>query len=325
MSNVSSLRQRLLPANPLRRFFRGKAPLTPPVQLNRHCIYILPTKAGLGFIAMIAVVLIGAMNYQNNLAYLLGFGLISLLLVSKIETYRQLLGLEISIGHMEPVFCGQALKVPVIIKDNGTQRFAIELEKQMTQKSADIVAPQSTVYLSMPTVRRGVHQLGLLRISSHFPLGLFYAWTPMPMAVDYLVYPQIETNAPAANAVTNIEAPSGATKKGDDDFTGIKAYHAGDRLRDIHWKAYAKGQGLQSKQFAATQHQQHWFDWQATQGLPLEARLSRLTAWIVTAERAGESFGLRMPATVIEMGQGAQHLQHCLQTLAVYQQVSNNV
>ena len=320
MNTATSLRHRLLPANPLRRFFRGKAPLTPPVTLNRHIIYILPTKAGLGFIAMIGVVLIGAMNYQNNLAYLLGFGLISLLLVTKIETYRQLLGLEISIGHIEPVFCGQTLKVPVIIKSRGMRRFAIELDKDVVHHCDDIAAAQSTITLSLPTEMRGLHKLGLLKITSRFPFSLFYAWTPMPLDTAYLVYPQIESNAPRASSHTNHDSDRGTNTKGDDDFIGIKSYHHGDTPRHIHWKAYAKGQGLQSKQFSSTQHQQLCFDWEDTQGLPLEKRLSRLTAWLLEAERDGNYFALRMPTTEIAMGHGSEHLHRCLKILATYQQ-----
>ena len=324
MHNVSTLRQRLLPANPLRRFFRGKAPLVPPIKLDRHCVYILPTRAGLGFVAMIFVVLIGAMNYQNNLAYLLGFSLISLIIVTMTETYRQLIGLTISIGHIEPVFCGQSLKVPVIIKSKSQQRFSIELDKQTLHSCHDLAPPQSTIVLNIPADKRGMHKLGLLRITSRFPLGLFYAWTPMPMDVEYLIYPQAEINPPAAIPITNSETQTGSNKSGDDDFSGIKTYHPGDAPKHIHWKAYAKGQGLHSKQFATSQHPQRWFDWDETTGLPLEKRLSRLTAWLLTAERNSEDVGLRMPHVLIELGNSTEHLHRCLKVLALYQQEQIN-
>ena len=321
---MSTLRQRLLPANPLRRFFRGKAPLIPPIKLNRHCVYILPTKAGFGFVAMITVILIGAMNYQNNLTYLLGFGLIGLIIVTMTETYRQLIGLTISIGHIEPVFCGQALKIPVIIKSQSQQRFSIELDKQSLHSCHDLAPPQTTLALNLPTEKRGLHKLGLLRITSRFPLGLFYAWTPMPMDINYLVYPKAEINPPTSIPATNIETQAGNNKYGDDDFAGIKSYHPGDAPKHIHWKAYAKGQGLQSKQFATSQQPQQWIDWDETPGLPLEQRLSRLTAWLLTAERNGEDFGLRMPDTIINPGHSTEHLHHCLKILALYQQEQVN-
>ena len=286
MTSLSALRQRLLPPNPLQRFFRGKAPLVPPVKLNRHCVYILPTKAGLGFVAMIVVMLIGAMNYQNNLAYLLGFSLIGLMLVTMTDTYRKLLGLVISIGHVDTVFCGQSLKVPVIIKSKGQRRFSIELDKQATHVCHDIAPPQSTLTLTLPANSRGLHKLGLLRIGSRFPFGLFYAWTPMPMDVEYLIYPEPEENPPSPVQLSNSQTQPGTFRNGDDDFAGIKGYHPGDAPRHIHWKAYAKGQGLQTKHFSTAHHQQHWFDWQDSQGLPFEKRLSRLTTWLLSAERS---------------------------------------
>lgn len=324
MQALSILRQRLLPANPLRRFFRGSSPLVPPVRLKRQNIYILPTKAGLGFITMIAVVLIGAMNYQNNLAYLLGFGLISLILVTKIETYRQLLGLEIFIGHIEPVFCGQTLKVPVIVKLKGQQRFSIELSKEFSQHFNDIASPQSLLRINLPADQRGLHSLGLIRITSRFPLGLFYAWTPMPMAINYLVYPKPEANAPSATQFTTPDQQYGDNKTGDDDFAGVKSYHPGDAPKHIHWKAYAKGQGLQSKQYSTSQNIQRHFNWDNTHGLSLEQRLSRLTAWLVNAERQGETFSLHMPHMNIESGHGAHHLHRCLKVLAMYQQAQKD-
>jgi uncharacterized protein (DUF58 family) len=269
---------------------------------------------------MITLLLIGAMNYQNNLAYLLGFGLISLFLVTKIETYRQLLGLEVAIGHIEPVFCGQAVKLPVIIKSKAQQRFSIEIDKDEVHRCDDVTSPQGNVVLSLPTDKRGLHRLGLVRITSRFPLGLFYAWTPMPMALNYLVYPEPEPHAPTYIQPDHADPQSGGSKLGDDDFAGIKAYHPGDAPKHIHWKSYAKGQGLQSKQFASAQQQQLWFDWQATEGLAFERRLSRLTRWLLDAEQQGQRFGLRMPHQNIEAGSGSAHLHRCLKVLALYQQ-----
>src|SRR5690348_18162399 len=50
---------------------RGRKPETLPVTLDRRRIYIVPTRAGFGFGLVLAVVLFGALNYQNNAAMLL--------------------------------------------------------------------------------------------------------------------------------------------------------------------------------------------------------------------------------------------------------------
>jgi hypothetical protein len=59
----------------IRRWFpglaRGRNPETLPVTLDRRRIYIVPTRAGMGFAVLLAAMLVGALNYQNNAALLL--------------------------------------------------------------------------------------------------------------------------------------------------------------------------------------------------------------------------------------------------------------
>jgi uncharacterized protein (DUF58 family) len=59
-----------------------------------------------------------------------------------------------------------------------------------------------------------------------------------------------------------------------------------------------------------------WLDWRDTQGRDPEARLSRLTAWILAAERLGQPYGLRLAGKEIVPSLGAAHRQACLQALA---------
>ena len=48
-----------------------------------------------------------------------------------------------------------------------------------------------------------------------------------------------------------------------------------------------------------------------------EARLSRLTAWVLEAERLGLDYGLRLPHTEIAPDNGIAQRQRCLQALAL--------
>ena len=81
-------------------------------RLNRKRIYILPTRQGLAFATAIVVMLAGAMNYNNSLAYVLTFLLVSLALVSLLHTYRNLAGLRISARPAPPVFAGASARFP---------------------------------------------------------------------------------------------------------------------------------------------------------------------------------------------------------------------
>jgi hypothetical protein len=50
-----------------------------------------------------------------------------------------------------------------------------------------------------------------------------------------------------------------------------------------------------------------------------EDRLSRLTRWVVDAEAAGLSYGLRLNSVTIDRASGASHRAECLQALALAQ------
>jgi uncharacterized protein (DUF58 family) len=51
--------------------------------------------------------------------------------------------------------------------------------------------------------------------------------------------------------------------------------------------------------------------------LSAEARLSRLTAWVLAAERAARPFALRVPGGSLPVGQGREHRRAALTALAL--------
>jgi uncharacterized protein (DUF58 family) len=121
-----------------------------------------------------------------------------------------------------------------------------------------------------------------------------------------------------------LPAPAGehgagsATALGNEDFSGLRAYHAGDSPRRIAWKADAQNRGLLSKVFSGEAPNELWLEWDALpQALATEARIARLTRWVLEADAAGVPYGLRLPSQVIEPAAGAGHRTQCLEALAL--------
>ncbi|MFB3115961.1 MAG: DUF58 domain-containing protein, partial [Gammaproteobacteria bacterium] len=82
---------------------------------RKQRIYIMPTRHGLLFGLMLFAMLIGAINYNNSMAYILTFLLGSLSLVTILHTYRNLAGLVINEAPPLPVFSGELAKFPLIL------------------------------------------------------------------------------------------------------------------------------------------------------------------------------------------------------------------
>ena len=224
-----------------------------PVELTQRRVFILPTQRGLGMVFTILLLLLVAFIYSNNLVYLLGFLLASIFFVTILHTFKALAGLVVQAGFVQPVFAGEAAAFAVTVTNPGNQpRLGLSATLE-TEQHFSLAADESrTLTLYGVTRKRGWQMIGTVTLASCYPLGSFRAWSALRFDSKVLVYPK-----PSAFSlpfpVGEGQQPSGQLhtgRSGRDDFEGIRSYQAGDPLRQIHWKAYAKGQGLLSKQYA---------------------------------------------------------------------------
>ena len=295
---------------------------TGPVTLTQRRIYILPTRAGLLFGTTLVVMLFGCVNYNLSLGYLLTFLLASAGTISILHTFRNLARMQLASGRAQPVFAGQTAVFSVLLT-NTTRlpRFSIGLQRPGAQTVYVDASAEHTVVaeIRVPTHQRGRLLLGRLRVFTTFPLGLFYAWSNVELYAECVVYPKPESGQvplppPSLGAHAGVESGTG-----QDDFAGLRKYQPGDSLRHVAWKAVARGQPILTKQFSGLAEGELWLEWECLPGeFGLEARLSRLSRWVIDAGRAGQVFGLRVPKTQIAPGSGSTHEEQCLTTLALF-------
>ena len=310
-----TLKERFQPS----RFLRGERPINTPVTLNHRRIFILPSKRGLGFVLLIVLLLLIAFVYNNNLAYLLAFLLASIFFITILHSFKALAGLVIAHGNSYPAFAGEAAGFDIHISNPTRQaRFNLQLHLQSAQTISLAADEKKTVTLYAQTHKRGWLPCNTITVSSTYPLGFFRAWSPLRFDMQALVYPKpgnIERPFPESEGISG---EKGQGQKGGDDFYGIKQYQSGDPIRQIHWKSFAKGQGLHSKQYGGTAVSDLWLDYELTPGYNLEERLSQLCRWIIDAEKAGLHYGLILPGNKIASNYGSKHYSTCLDGLALF-------
>ena len=301
------------------RFLEGEGPQAGPVRLNLRRIFILPTRYGLLFGALLLVMLLGSINYGNSLGFLLTFLLGGLALVSILYTYLNLAGLEISAARCGPVFAGEPAAFAFHVSNPGNEvRHSVSFQLPgLPAEISDVAANEiSTLQLLCPAPRRGVLKMGRFTIATRFPLGLFWAWSPLDLDLHCLVYPH-----PAAGyrpyPTGGDELDSGPGLKGGDDFAGLRAHQRGEPLHHIHWKLAAREQGLWSKQYGGGPHEL-WLEWDAVNEQDTEARLSQLCRWVLDAHTAALRYGLRLPGLTLPPAQGEAHRAACLRALALF-------
>ncbi len=293
--------------------------------LVRRRVYIFPTRPGFLFATTLVVMLLGAVNYTNSMAYLLTFLLGGVFMVCMLHTYRNLRGLVIRVERPEPAFAGGHAAFPVFLDNRGGYaRIAAFLGLRDTAPGAG--APSTRLdlgagefrrcFLEVPAGQRGWYRGKSLRLESRYPLGLFRAWSYLDTDVDYLVYPRPAETGPLPDTTPQDSEEQSGRLAGTDDFSGFRAYRAGDPIRSIDWKALAREQGLLVKRFTGGGGNRLMLRWHETPGRDEESKLSRLCRWVLIAQRAGMFYGLELPAARVEYGTGEAHLRTCLEMLA---------
>ncbi|MDD5579543.1 MAG: DUF58 domain-containing protein [Methylobacter sp.] len=301
------------------RFFTGEKASDEPVTLNHRRIFILPTARGLGFVLLLTLLLLIAFVYNNNLAYLLAFLLASIFFITILHSYNSLSGLILQKGRSKAVFAGEAAGFDIHINNPvNIERHHLQIGLQKVENLMIPAQSKTLVTLYSITQKRGWHEAGTVTVASTFPLGLFRAWSPLRFNLKVLVYPKpspLEIPFPETPAA---QSQSGFSKKGADDFYGLQEYHAGDSIKHIHWKAFAKGQGLFSKQYGGENSAEIRLDYDYARGNNVEERLSQLCRWLIDAEKAGMTYGFSLPGLKLPSDNGSLHYKKCLEALALF-------
>jgi uncharacterized protein (DUF58 family) len=303
---------RIKPAAP--RLLDGSA-------LHRRSLYILPTREGIYYGAMLVVMLLAAINYSNGLAYALTFLLAAVGVVGILHTHRNLSGLRISAGPAPPVFAGEPARFTALARnDMGIARCALDITVEGQTRRIDVPAQGTTaVELTVATVRRGYLPAPALRLSTRFPLGLWRAWSrPLALPARCLVYPRPAPER-ALHATPDLLAGLESARNTEgEDFAGLREFRHGDPVQRVAWKKVAAGQGWHTKQFATPASRVVWFEWNALAGFDEEERLSVLCRCVLMAELHGVAYGLRLPGITLGPANGVSHRSSCLERLALF-------
>lgn len=308
------------------------------VQLTRKQVYILPTRHGFLFVLVLFVMLLGSINYNNNMGFLLTFLLASTAMVSMLHAHYMLHGLKVSVGKVNRVFVGEQAQFQLWI-DNQNQAARYALHWSLGYKNiksllnwslgrnesapillTDIAADQRSI-ITIPVMakKRGQLTLEPLTVSSRFPFGLFYVWGFIYLEASTLVYPAPlgQRQLPKGGYDDNQgENTSNQLSRGGDDFIGYRDYKIGDSPKHVDWKAVAKGQGWHIKQFGGASSSNLWLSWEQVRHLNIEAALSQLCLWVLVADSQNAQYGLQLPQQTIKPDCGEQHREKCLTMLA---------
>jgi len=290
-------------------------------RLDHRRLYILPSRTGLGFLVLVAALWLLATNFENNLVFMLCFLMLAFFVVSIHFTHATLSGLRIKPVRAQSVFQGEAAAVELCItQDKARHREQVSL--RFTDGEALMVslnkAGDTFVTVLAPATRRGLLDPGLLTIDSVYPVGLLRVWAYLHFRFDAAVYPAPLRDRPRSSVRRGTGEGHYSGTSGSEDYVGLKTHEAGESLRHVAWKQYAREQGLWSKQYGDPADSRVWVDWEDYAGMDTEQRLSRMSWQVCESEAQGRVYGLRLPDVELAPDRGQAQRMKALRHLALF-------
>lgn len=296
------------------------------VILTQRRIFIFPGRVGLFYLSLIALTFLTAINYQNNLLFSFSCLLVGVFVSAIAFTYQNLSGLKIAAGACESVFTGEKISANVVLSTKeGSEKegvflgFSRNVDNQLDTVSGELVST-----LTFIAKDRGPIKVPKFTVFSHYPLGLLRCWTWVSLEFEAVVYPKPvfqpfkKVTSSDDDDFDETETPNLVKGQSADDFYGFRQYHAGDSLKHIAWRQYAKTSQLLTKEFSSYQGVSRWLDWNSLSGVGVELRLQILCGWVLTAHDHNDEYGLILPGEMIALNSGESHKRQCLTALAMF-------
>jgi uncharacterized protein (DUF58 family) len=184
--------------------------------------------------------------------------------------------------------------------------------------TADTTAVAS---LSFTPIRRGLMPLGRIVIESRAPYGLIRAWSYVHFEWLGVIEPQAETPPPPLPLMAGDNDGSASRNiHVAHDPDSLRDYVPGDSLKRVAWKQVAKSGDWYTRTGDSGHRQEIELSWQAVTLSDTEARLSRMSAWLVRAHNENCAYELTLPNGHLPLADGSQQFADASLLLAAYPQ-----
>ena len=291
------------------------------VTLNQRRLFIFPSAAGLAFLALQLLLLLVAINYQNNLIYGLVFLLGTVLVVTIHLTFINLHGLTLKAAEGAPIFLGEQGYIRFELICAQRSRWSVGYGWQRAELRTQLAGlDRKMLDLPITPDRRGRFDAPRFYLETRYPFGLVRCWSWVELTSSILVYPT--PKAPPSDARIAPANADGAyfrqTSLGD-ELWELKPYEQGESLKRLHWPSVAKGfDPLIKVMGESVGTGLNIIDFDDYPGVDTELRLSWLCFRVLEASSSGQAFALKLPTIEQTKGSSVAHRDEALEALSLF-------
>ncbi len=286
------------------------------------------TVGGALFTAGAFAVGFAAMNTGNNLLYLLLGAMLGFIAVSGWLSEQAIRAVRIERRLPRAVTAGQELRISYEMTNHKERLPSMAVEILDGELPGRAFFPHvaaghtAQAHSSNALMRRGVHPLRTVTLSTSFPFGMFRKERDLDVPGQIVVWPRTDRPVSVPSPAGGRVPRSGAGAKGAHghrgEYRSLRAYRPGDDPRDIHWRSSARLRDpvLREYERDGAETRWIWLDLASDPGDPAEVAVEAAASLAAQAMAEGRSFALVAGASVVDPGEGAGQLERVLDVLA---------
>lgn len=304
--------------------------------MGRRYLFHAP---GITYAVTTIVLILGAINGQNNFLFAL-FGLATGgLVISGFLSGANLMGIRVSRLQSLEARAGEQATLryrisninrflpacAILIEELPARRGAVSKLGSAVGYAAYIPAGESVVVEAAALCReRGLVALGRFRVTSTFPFGLTRKSVVFECADELVVYPmqaQLLADPVQTVAGERLSQSRAAPSRHGDEFHSLREYVDGDPLRSVAWRASARGDTLLVREQTRRSSGRVLLEFDASvSGAALERVVSCVAAVAQRACEQGNQVAVARSGggMVSAFGTGKAHLRSVQKALALF-------
>lgn len=296
-----------------------RLPRVKHIRLTQRNTFIFPGEEGLAFLAVVLLVFIGGINYENSLMLGTSFMLASLFLITIVATFLNLSGIQLSCPRAEAAHVGELAFVELSLVATKGSRYGVVIRLGDFRVTVSLT-PGAPVSVMVPfaALQRGKGYPPRILLESRYPLGFIRAWTWLSLDQFAVIYPKPIPCELLAEGEIDHGKKQTVKRHEEEEYAGVREYRAGDSLKAVHWKQLAKSGALYTKIREGSSTTSSTLTLQSVPGPGLESRLGQLAYWVDELTRKQIPFGLVLPSSNLAVGNGPQHWSRAMHQLALY-------
>lgn len=287
------------------------------------------TRGGAFFCAGALAVGAAAIHSGNNLLFLLLGGMLGTITVSGVVSSLMMRRVEVErrvIGP-SPVHLPLLIQYVVVNRGRWIPTFALTVSEDGLGETAYVAwVPAGgtvTVECELRFEKRGTYPLGVIRLATGFPFGLFIKERRIRRPAELTVWPRNDRRVgtlggSGLGGKPMFEAVATAALGARGEFRSLREYRPGDDRRDIHWRSSARAGQPVVREYLGEASADVWLalDPRGRGGSEAEAALEGLASAATAAAAASRRFAVSIGERLFEANTGSQHLSAVLDALA---------